>query len=151
MPHELRRDAYLLSDDRSLLDMDVIHGFLTDCYWSKGIPRDLVQRAIDNSMPFGIYNTSSGQPRQVGFGRVISDKATYAYLCDVFVIEPHRKRGLCQLLMQHIMSHPDLQGLRRICLLTRDAQGVYEKCGFGYLDDVRRFMQVVKRDLYLQP
>src|SRR6185436_14461513 len=105
----------------------VIHGFLANCYWSHSIPLPLLEKAIANSLPFGVYDTSSGEPRQVGFARVVSDFATFAYIADVFILEPHRGRGLSKLLMEHILSHPDLQGLRRVCLLTHDAHGLYEQ------------------------
>lgn len=150
MAHELREGAWLVSDDRALLDMDVIHGFLSTCYWSHSIPRPLLEKAIAGSIPLGVYDTSQDR-KQVGFSRVISDRATFAYIADVFIVEPCRGRGLSKLMMGCLLSHPDLQGLRRICLLTRDAHGLYEKCGFGYPDSPRAFMAITKRDLYRSP
>jgi N-acetylglutamate synthase-like GNAT family acetyltransferase len=147
MAHELRQNSILFTDNRALLDIPVIHAFLAASYWSHSIPRPLLEKAIANSLPFGVYDTSA-PARQVGFARVISDLATYAYIADVFILESHRGRGLSKLLMDHILAHPDLQGLRRVCLLTRDAQGLYEKCGFGYLDDPRSFMHIARRDMY---
>jgi GNAT superfamily N-acetyltransferase len=151
MPHEVRHGKFLFSDSAVLVNLDVVHGFLAHCYWSHSIPRELLAKAISNSMPFGVYDESAGVPRQVGFARVISDRATYAYIADVFVLDSHRGRGLSKKLMEHIRSHPELQGLRRLCLLTKDAQGLYEKCGFGYLDNPRSFMHIHKRDLYRTP
>jgi GNAT superfamily N-acetyltransferase len=150
MAHELRENNWLVSDDRALLDMDVIHGFLSTCYWSHSIPRPLLERAIAGSIPLGVYDTSQGR-EQVGFSRVISDRATFAYVADVFIIEAYRGRGLSKLMMRHLLAHPELQGLRRICLLTRDAHGLYEKCGFGYPENPRAFMLINKRDLYRSP
>ena len=100
---------FLISTDRAKLDLDVIHGFLTRSYWSEGIPRETVMRAIENSLCFGVYTGAE----QVGFARVISDFATYAYLADVFILEPYRERGLGKELVATVMAHPELQGLRR--------------------------------------
>jgi N-acetylglutamate synthase-like GNAT family acetyltransferase len=132
-----RRGKFLLSTDRSLVDANVVHAFLTEAYWSKGIPRETVERAIRNSLCFAILDGS----RQVGFARVISDFATYAYLADVFVIEEYRGRGLSSWLMECIVAHPDLQGLRRWTLATRDAHGLYAKYGFTPLAAPDRFME----------
>jgi len=116
----------VLSTDRERLDLDVIHGFLTACYWAKGIPRETVARSIENSLCFGIYSGN----QQAGFARVISDFATYAYIADVFVVDAFRGRGLGKWLMECITRHPQLQGLRRWSLATRDAHGLYAKSGF---------------------
>ena len=132
-----RRDGFLLTTDRSLIDVYVVHGFLTEAYWCKGIPRETVERAIENSLCFSIFE----RERQVGFARVVSDFATYAYLADVFVIEQYRGRGLSSWLMACIVAHPDLQGLRRWTLATRDAHGLYAKYGFTSLEVPDRFME----------
>ena len=116
----------MLSTDRERLDLDVIHGFLTECYWAKGISREIVARSMENSLCFGIYSRN----QQVGFARVISDFATYAYIADVFVLDAYRGRGLGKWLMECIMQHPRLQGLRRWSLVTDDAHGLYAKFGF---------------------
>jgi N-acetylglutamate synthase-like GNAT family acetyltransferase len=121
------RDDYIVSTDRRKLDIDLTHDYLARSYWAAGMPRVLLERAIANSLTFGIYY----RDRQVGFARVITDLATYAYLSDVFVVEAHRGRGLSKWLMECILAHPDLQGLRRFALFTRDAQGLYEQYGFG--------------------
>src|ERR1700688_4626985 len=137
---------FLISTDRSKLDLDVIHGFLTRSYWSEGIPREIVMRAIENSLCFGVYNGAE----QVGFARVISDFATYAYLADVFILEPYRERGLGKELMASIMAHPDLQGLRRWSLGTRDAQGLYAQFGFEPVANTRSrtVMEIVNAEIY---
>lgn len=139
---EFRRGDYLVSTDRARLDLDVIHGFLTNCYWAKGIPREVVARSIEHSLCFGIYDETSGKrPAQVGFARVISDFATIAYLGDVFVLESHRGRGLSKWMMEVIMRHPALQGLRRWILLTRDAHGLYQQSGFTAIQSPERYME----------
>ena len=128
---------FLISTDRSKLDLDVIHEFLARSYWATGIRRATVARAIENSLCFGVYDGAD----QVGFARVISDFATYAYIADVFILEPYRERGLGKELMASIMAHPDLQGLRRWSLGTRDAHGLYAQCGFTELHAPERFME----------
>ncbi len=144
-PVERRRGDYVISTDRARLDLDVVHGFLTNCYWANGIPRELVARSIQHSLCFGIYD---GSARQVGFARVISDYATFAYIGDVFVIESHRGRGLSKWLMECIIQHPLLQNLRRWILATRDAHGLYSKFGFSPLEKADRFMELHHRDVY---
>ena len=145
LPWQARRGAFLVSTDRALLDLDVIHGFLTNCYWAKGIPRDVVERSIQHSLCFGIYD---GSGAQVGFARVVSDFATVAYLGDVFVLESHRRQGLSKWMMECIMQHPSLQGLRRWILLTRDAHGLYAQFGFTPLKSAERYMELHRPDVY---
>jgi N-acetylglutamate synthase-like GNAT family acetyltransferase len=137
---------FLISTDRSKLDIDVIHGFLARSYWAEGIPRQTVMRSIDNSLCFGVYDNA----RQIGFARVISDFATYAYVADVFILEPYRERGLGKELMASIMAHPDLQGLRRWSLGTRDAQGLYAQFGFKPVVNTRArtVMEIVDPEIY---
>jgi len=127
--------------------MDVIHGFLTASYWSPGISRALVERAVRNSVCFGVYE----QGRQLGFARVITDQATFAYLADVFILEAHRGRGLAKALMSAIVADPRLQGLRRWVLATRDAHGLYERYGFTPLAKPQRFMELHQPDVYAAP
>ncbi len=141
---EHRKGEYVISTDRARLDVDLIHGFLAETYWAKGIPREVVARSTENSLCFGVY---LGQT-QVGFARVISDFATYAYLGDVFVLDSHRGKGLGKWLMDCIMQHPSLQGLRRWTLATRDAHGLYAQFGFTPLAAPERFMEVHNRDVY---
>ncbi len=142
--YERRRDEFLLSTDRSRLDLKTIHEFLTDCYWANGIPRETVARSIEHSLCFGMYNPET----QVGFARVISDYATYAYLGDVFVLEPYRGSGLGKWMMQCIMAHPWLQGLRRWSLLTRDTHGLYAQFGFTPLKTPERYMEIHNPGIY---
>lgn len=142
---ESRRGEFSVSTDRARLDLDVIHGFLTNCYWAKGIPRDVVARSIEHSLCFGIYD---GSGAQVGFARVISDFATIAYIGDVFVLDTHRGRGLGKWLMQCITLHPALQNLRRWILTTRDAHGLYSQVGFIPVKSPERFMELHRPDIY---
>jgi GNAT superfamily N-acetyltransferase len=135
---ESRRGEFLISTDPARLNLDVIHGFLTNCYWSKGIPREVVARSVEHSLCFGVYD---GSGAQVGFARVVSDFATVAYLGDVFILESHRGRGLSKWLMESITQHPALQGLRRWILLTRDAHGLYKKFGFTPVKAPDRYME----------
>src|SRR5687767_1347922 len=126
MKFERSQGEFTVSTDPKRIDLDLVHGFLTRCYWAAGIPREVVRRSIENCVCFGVY----GGGKQVGFARVITDRATFAYLADVFVVESHRGRGLSKLMMQSIMAHPELQGLRRWSLVTRDAHGLYSAFGF---------------------
>jgi GNAT superfamily N-acetyltransferase len=141
---ESHRGEFLLSTDSERLDLDVIHGFLTGCYWAKGIPRDVVARSIENSLCFGVY--AGG--KQVGFARVISDFATYAYIGDVFVLEPFRGRGLGKWMMESIMQHPRLQGLRRWSLCTNDAHDLYARFGFTPPKWPEIYMEIYHADVY---
>jgi GNAT superfamily N-acetyltransferase len=142
---ESRRGEFLISTNPARLDLDVIHGFLTDCYWAKGIPRETVARSIEHSLCFGVYD---GRGAQIGFARVVSDFATVAYLGDVFVLESHRGRGLSKWLMECILRHPALQGLRRWILLTRDAHGLYAEFGFTPVKSPERYMELHRPDVY---
>ena len=132
-------DGYTLSDAPTRLDLDVIHGFLATAYWSQGILRETVARSIRNSMPFGLYHDASDS--QIGFARVISDRTSFGYLADVFVLEPHRGRGLARWMVAAICDHPDLRPLRRFLLVTRDAHSVYASVGFTPLAAPDRFME----------
>ena len=144
---EYRRDDFLISTSRERLSLDVVHGFLTNCYWAKGIPREVVARSIEHALCFGIYEGGA----QVGFARVISDFATIAYIGDVFVLETHRGRGLGKWLMQCISEHPSLQGLRRWILTTRDAHGLYSQFGFKPVKAPERFMELHQPNVYEMP
>ena len=133
---------YSISTDPALLDVDAVHAFLTRCYWSPGIAHDKVARALAHSLCFGVYEERPPAPRrQVGLARVISDFATFAYLCDVYILEEHRGRGLSQQLMQVVLHHPQLQGLRRFCLFTRDAHKLYTRFGFQPMPDPSRYLE----------
>jgi len=127
---------FLISTDRSMLDLGVIHGFLAESYWAAGVSRETVARSIENSLCFGVYHGA----QQIGFARVISDYATFAYIADVFVVEPYRGRGLAKELMATILAHPDLQGLRRWNLGTRDADALYAQFGFKPVENRGRVM-----------
>ena len=137
---------YLISTNKALLDFGVIHGFLSRSYWSPGISPDIVKRAAENSVTFGVYHGN----RQVGYARVISDLTTFAYLADVFIVEEERGRGLSKWLVQTILQAPVLQGLRRWMLATKDAHGLYVQQGFIPLEDPTIFMQISKPDIYLE-
>ena len=126
MADEWKQGDYTISTDRARIDLKTVHGFLTESYWAAGVPFEIVKRSIENSLAFGLYKGD----RQVGFARVITDYATFAYLADVFILEEFRSRGLGHWLVRTITSHPELQGLRRWMLATRDAHGVYETVGF---------------------
>jgi GNAT superfamily N-acetyltransferase len=139
---ERKQGGFLVSDDPSLVDLDAVHGYIARSYWAADIPRDMMARAIEHSLCFGVYEEASG--RQIGFARVVTDCATFAWLADVFVLEEYRGRGLSKLLMSTILDHPDLETLRRFLLATRDAHGLYAQFGFTPLDNPDRFM--VKRN-----
>lgn len=141
---EWSRDRYVISTDTKRLDRGAIHAFLSESYWAPGIPREVVDRSIQNSLPFGVYDSEG----QVGFARVITDYATFAYIADVFVLPAHRGRGLAKWLMEVIHAHPDLQDLRRWMLVTRDAQALYRKVGYREVEDCSRFMEIVNRKVY---
>jgi len=145
-PIESSRGEYTVSTDRSRIDVAAVHAFLTQTYWSPGIPESVVRRAIAGSITFGIYHGRE----QVGFARVVTDRATYAYLSDVYVLEAHRGQGLATWLMEVIMSHPELQGLRRFSLSTRDAQALYARFGFEVVANPERQMEIMRRDIYLR-
>jgi GNAT superfamily N-acetyltransferase len=130
-------DHYEASAERARIDLDLVHGFLsTDAYWSPGVARDLVKRSIENSMPFGVYRGDE----QVGFARVVTDRATFAWIADVFILPEHRGKGLSKLLMSEILGHSELQGLRRWLLATADAHGLYRQFGFSDLVETGRFL-----------
>src|SRR6202162_4298023 len=142
---EARRGECSISTARARLDLDVIHGFLTNCYWAKGVPREVVARSIEHSLCFGVYD---GSGAQVGFARVISDFATIAYVGDVFVLDTHRGRRLGKWLMERITQHSALQNLRRWILTTRDAHGLYAQVGFTPVQSPERFMELHRPDVY---
>ncbi len=135
-------DGYEISTDRDRLDLAAIHGFLThDAYWSPGVPLVVVERAIAHSIPFGLYAPDG---TQAGFARVVTDRAVFAYLADVFVLPAHRGRRLGVWLIETILAHPDLQGLRRFELQTADAHGLYAQCGFQPVAAPQRIMEIVR-------
>tara|TARA_Y100000034_G_C6573392_1_gene248541 strand:- start:31 stop:429 length:399 start_codon:yes stop_codon:yes gene_type:complete len=129
------------------MNLSVIHQYISRSYWAKDIPQQTMIKAIENSLCFGVFKDSG---EQVGFARMITDKATFAYLADVFILENHRGKGLSKWLMDHIVEHPDLQGLRRMVLATRDAHGLYEQYGFTPLNSPSTFMELHQPDVYKQ-
>lgn len=140
MPHETQHAGYLISDDPARLEVDAIHAYLTRSYWAEGIPRDVVARSVANSLCLGIYAPPAHR-EQIGFVRVITDSATFAYLCDVYVLETHRGRGLSKAAMDLLMTHPRMQGLRRLQLVTQDAHGLYTRYGFKVVEQPERHME----------
>ena len=142
------RGDYAVSDNPDTLEPATIHRVLSTAYWCESIPFDTVSRALDNSLNFSLVCFGGEVPRQVGLARVISDRATFAYLCDVFVLEAHRGRGLGRFLMDAVMAHPDLQGLRRWTLFTRDAHRLYQQLGFTALARPDRAMELAVPDIY---
>lgn len=143
---ERHREVFSVSTDPARLDLDAIHAFLSTSYWAEGIPRDLLARALENSLCFGLYEGE----RQVGLARVITDGATFAYLCDVYVLPELQGRGLGTWLMEGVMEHPDLQGLRRFSLVTRDAHALYRRFGFEEIASPGRHMEIARPGLYKQ-
>ena len=141
---EWLNNEYLISTDRSKIDVEAVHHFLTRSYWAEGIGKDVVERSINNSLCFGLYH----RERLAGFARVVSDYATFAYLADVFIIPEERGRGLSKWLIKVIIEHPQLQGLRRFTLATRDAHDLYAKFGFNLLDKPERWMHRYDADVY---
>lgn len=138
------RGEFVVTSDHARLDIDFIHGYLVRSYWSEGIRRAVVERALANSLCFGVYECNE----QVGFGRVVTDYATFAYVADVFIIESHRGRGLSKFLMECIVNDSRLQGFRRWILGTRDAHGLYAQYGFKPLAKPERFMEIHDPDVY---
>lgn len=141
---EWKQSEFRITDERADLDMEIIHSFLRESYWAKGIPRPIVEKAIKNSVCFGLYHDS----KQIGFARVVTDLATFAYLSDVFVIPAFRGRGLGKWLISCVLIHPELQGFRRWLLATRDAHGLYESNGFVSLPKPEWFMEINDPEIY---
>ena len=138
---------YSISTDKEKLQLTVIHHYLSvESYWAKHIPLEIVEQSIENSLCFGIYLKNE----QIGFARVITDYASFGYLADVFILEAHRGKGLSKRLMEYIMAHPKLQGLRRFCLATRDAHSLYTQFGFKAIVKPENFMEI-KHDNFYTP
>lgn len=137
--------GYRVSSSREEMDFDVIHGYISKTYWAEGIPKEVLATALDNSLCFGVF---SPEGKQVGFARMITDQATFAYLADVFIDEAHQGKGLSKWLMQEVHDHPSLQGLRRILLATRDAHSLYQQFGYTPLASPSTFMQKWQPDIY---
>ena len=141
LPQSYTRGDLIVSTDVARLDLDAIHDFLSrESYWASGIPRAVLERAVAGSLCFGAYDRGA----QVGFARVVTDAATFAYLCDVFVLEPHRGRGIGTWLLECVLAHPSLQGLRQIALATRDAHALYRRFGFTTVAVPPSYMHIVR-------
>lgn len=137
-------DDFIITSDPAAVDLDAVHAWLRTSYWAEDIPRDLLARAVANSIPFSVKLDAE----QVGFARVITDRATFAYLSDVYILEAYRGRGLARRLMDAVMAHPDLQGLRRFSLTTRDAEGLYRQYGFRELATPQRHLEIFRPGMY---
>jgi GNAT superfamily N-acetyltransferase len=137
MGYEVRNGPYRITTDTTQFDLEAIHAYLTASYWADGIPKAIVARSIEHSLCFGVF---AGQ-EQIGLARVVTDRATYAYIGDVYILDAYRGQGLGKWLMATIVAHPDLQGLRRWTLATRDAHGLYAQFGFTALADPNRYME----------
>jgi len=145
MIYEVRQNGYLISTDPEKIDVELVHAYLSESsYWAKNIPKEVVRRSIANSLCFGVYENG----RQVGFARVVTDKATFGYLADVFVVESARGLGLSKWLMDSILAHPELQGFRRWVLATADAHGLYARSGFKPLARPERWMERHNPNVY---
>lgn len=138
--------SYEISTDPTRLDFVAMHAYLTRSYWSPGIPIEVVTRAAKNSLCFGAYELGNGG--QVGLARVVTDYATFAYLCDVYVLEQHRRHGVAGRMMAEVMAHPALTGARRAMLATRDAHGLYRRYGFADVGSSAILMELVRADIY---
>lgn len=138
------RGPYTISTDPRRLDKSAIEGFLARSYWAAGIPPDTLRRSLAGALCFGLFHGTD----QVGFCRVVTDRATFAWLCDVWIEEPHRGEGLGQWLVETVVAHPDLQGLRRFLLATRDAHSLYARCGFQAPARPDAFMEIYRPDIY---
>jgi GNAT superfamily N-acetyltransferase len=143
-PFAARRGSCDVSTARERLDIDLIHGYLSQSYWAAGIPRAVVERALAHSLNFGLYDNGA----QIGFARVVTDGATFAYLADVFIVPDRRGEGLGRWLIETVLTHPALSGLRRFLLATRDAHGLYAPLGFMPLARPERFMEIHRPDVY---
>lgn len=151
LQRQLGERRYRLGFAPADIDAAAAHAYLSRAYWSEGIPLALVQRAIEHSLCIALRCAEGEEAEvQVGFARMVTDRATYAYLCDVYVLEPHRRQGLADWMMQALLQHPDLQGLRRLQLVTRDMQALYARHGFRPLGHPERGMEIARPGLYLQ-
>ncbi len=147
-PSQWTRDAFLASADPDRLDPRAVHAFLTTSYWAAGIPLTVVERALRNSLCVGLYDTSKADAPQIGLARLVTDRATFAYLCDVYVLPEYRGQGLGRWMMDCCLAHPDLRGLRRLNLVTRDAHGLYAPLGFQAIAHPDRYMEKLDPDVY---
>ncbi len=147
MSRSYQKDNFIISTDPARLDIDVIHSYLSQSYWARGIPKEVVIKSIENSLCFGLFH----QGKQIGFARVITDYTSHAYLCDVFVLEEYRGKGLGIWLVECVISYPSIQGVRRLLLATADAQEFYRKCGFESLNAPEQWMEKLYDRLWFKP
>jgi len=146
---EWKNGVFTISTDKSLLQVDRIHQFLSqEAYWCLEIPLSTVKQAILGSLCFGLYDESKNEKPQIGYARIVSDRATFAWLCDVYIEKSYRGQGLSKWLMECLMNHPDLKGLRRICLATKDAHKLYEKYGFEVTKTPKNWLEIKDNELY---
>ncbi len=143
-PFERARGEYAISTDARRIDVDAVHAYLKRSYWAEGIPKELVAKSIAASLSFALIHGE----RQIGFARVVTDRVTFAYLSDVYVLEEYRGQGLAKWLVTELQTHPELQGLRRWVLVTQDAQGLYGQLGFRPLQHPERYMEIVRANVY---
>lgn len=143
---EYERGVYSISTDTEAMDLDAVHAFLARSYWARDVPQEIVARAMRGSLCFGLFHEGA----QIGFARAVTDRATFAYMADVYVLEAHRGRGLGKWLIEVMLAHPDLQGLRRFMLGTRDAHGLYAQLGFAPLARPEIFMEINHPNLYVK-
>jgi GNAT superfamily N-acetyltransferase len=143
---ERKKGKYSISTNPKRMDLDAIHAFLSRSFWAEGISKTIVAKSLKHSLCFGLFHDRE----QIGFARVITDRATFAYLCDVYVLEQYRATGLGTWLIETVMAHPDLQGLRRFQLVTRDAHGLYERFGFKPPTNPVRHMEIFRHRMYLK-
>ena len=147
-PLQWTRDAFLVSADPNRLDAHAVHAFLSTSYWAAGIPLSVVERSLQNSLCVGLYDTSKMGSPQIGLVRLVTDRATFAYLCDVYVLPEYRRQGLGRWMIDCCLAHPDLQGLRRFNLVTRDAHALYAPLGFRAIAHPDRYMEKLDPDVY---
>ena len=141
---EREKGTFTITTDPQRIDVEAVHAFLSRAYWSEEIPKEILEKAMTSSLCFGLLDGT----RQIGLARVVTDRATFAYLCDVYVLEEYRGQGLGKWLMEELFSHPELQGLRRFILVTRDAHGFYRQFGFETPVNPNAYMEIVHRDIY---
>jgi N-acetylglutamate synthase-like GNAT family acetyltransferase len=143
-----KKDNFVISTNKSKLQIDRIHKFLSqEAYWCIGVPKSVVEKAIEGSLCFGVYDESDNTA-QIGYARLVTDKATFAWLCDVYIENEYRGEGLSKWLMECLLAHPELQGLRRICLATKDAHKLYEKYGFEVTKSPGNWLEIKDNDVY---
>lgn len=147
MIHAWRRDNILISTDKALLNLETIQELLSTAYWATNRPIELTRRAIEHSLVFGMYDDE----RQIGFARLVTDYTFFGYLCDVMIADDYRGQGLGKWLIESILSHPEVQGVRRWLLITRDAHGLYQQFGFAGLDEPERYMQMMRTEAPAYP